>query len=173
MIVRAAPALGFAAAAILIVGGVLVYRSSSQPPKPWNTQAIHATFDSIGVEGSDHALVFYYLLENKTDTDYQIPDRLNVTVMSRRAQGTLSADDQSVRADENLFLPVGRRARFAIHTSWHYPDASANPPDEAALETYVAHSESDLNGFVLFDQRARYEIEFPATWLPGPAGQAR
>lgn len=173
MILRSAMGAGFAVTLSLIVGGAMLYSARPRSPKRWNTHAISASFDAVGSEGPDHALVFYYILENKTDRDYQLPDHFDVTVMSKLKEGTLSFDNGSYRGDEDLFLPAKQRVRFAVHSSWRCPDAAADPSAVGALAAYVNRLAPALDGFVVFDQKNRYEIELPKGWSATTAALSR
>jgi len=64
----------------LIVFAVVWYRAR---PKPWNSHTINASFDGIGVEGDNHTLVFYYIVENRTSYDYSLENKTNVLLTGR------------------------------------------------------------------------------------------
>jgi hypothetical protein len=166
---RTAPGLGFAVTLGLILGGTLLYQARPQTPKAWNTSALTATFDGVGVEGADHRLAFYYVVENNTGLDYQLPDHFDVSVMSKLKGGSLSFDNGAFKADDEMFLPAKMGVRFAIHTKWRCPDPVADPSANGALTGYVAKIAPDLDGFVLFDQRNRYQIDLPKGWPPATA----
>jgi hypothetical protein len=48
------------------------YTSRPTPQKPWDSNAITATFEHADTRGEDHHIRFLYTLENHTDTDYKI-----------------------------------------------------------------------------------------------------
>lgn len=92
VIVSVSASAGFALMLALIVGGVLWYNSHPRPPKPWNTSAIKATYDTLTAEGDDGHLVFYYVLENTTDSDYRLEESSAATIMGRlKEENSLSA----------------------------------------------------------------------------------
>jgi hypothetical protein len=163
VLTRMAPALGFLAALTLIVASALLYNACPSRPRPWNRRALIAIFNGIGTEGADQRLVFYYDVENRTGEDYRLPDHFEVTVTSKLKDGSLNPTNGSIKSDDDLFVPVGVRVRYAIHTRWSCPDLGSNQTDNA-LAACAGRSAPDLGGFVVFDERNRYEIELPKGW---------
>src|SRR5438105_11631364 len=83
-IIKAASAgAGFAIVLSLIIGGYIWYKSR---PRVWNPNAIIARFDDIDTGGQDNHLIFCYVLENTTNSDYAIPDKSKVTIMAKRSE---------------------------------------------------------------------------------------
>jgi hypothetical protein len=164
LLLRVAAGAGFAVVLSVIIGVVMLFKSHSSSPTPWNTQAISATFDSVATEGADHTLVFYYILENRTSHDYQLPDPFDVTVMAKLKEGSLSLDNGAYKGDQDLFLPANERARFGIHSALRVSDPGGAPPADGALDGSVNTLAPSLNGFVVFDQKNRYEIVMPKGW---------
>lgn len=146
----------------------------------WNSSAIQGTLAGVRVRELDptHAtVVFSYDLDNRTDTDYRLASGPNVVIMSRlKPSGSLSGDQQ-ISLDTNAFVPAKNRTRISIETSrpFDWPsqqDAAA----ERQIRQLVADEVSGLEGFVLFDQSTRYEIDLAAASPQlqaetGPAGQ--
>lgn len=170
VILRAATGAGFALALSLFVGGIAIYKAHPRAVKPWNTHAINASFSDIGVDSADGTLVFYYVLANETDRDYQLPDQFDVTVMSKLKEGALSLDNGSYKSDADVFLPARQRVRFAVHSAWRFP---ADRPGGGTLASYVNELAPSLDGFVVFDQKNRYEIELPKGWNDATAALSR
>jgi len=168
------------ACTVLGAGVAVVTKSrrsnSRQAATTWNTHAIESTLNGIQVREIDHghaAVILVYDLDNRTDSDYTLEKGPSVAVMSRlKPSGVLSTDPQ-VSVDSSTFLPAGNRTRIAleIDTRFNWPprrDAAA----EHSFRQLVAAELEGVNGFVLFDQSKRYQIELP-TVLPldrvGPA----
>ena len=145
-------------------------------PRGWNTHAIESTLNGIQVREIDHAhaaVILVYDLDNRTNSDYTLEKGPSVAVMSRlKPSGVLSADPQ-VSVDSSTFLPAGNRTRIAleIDTPFNWPPRRDRAADHSFRQLVAAELEG-VNGFVLFDQTKRYQIELP-TVLPfdrvGPA----
>ena len=111
----------FAVTMALIVGVALWYESRPKPPKPWNTEAIKATFVQARTEGEERTLVFLYAIENTTNTDYLLTDKSEALVMLRwQAQKSLSRDPGWTRIDFPVFVPAKERLRFEFHVPLSY-----------------------------------------------------
>jgi hypothetical protein len=165
---------GIAFIAALIIGGFFWYESKPKPPAPWNTTAITPKYDHIGTEEEFNYLVFYYILQNNTDYDYQISDLSNIVILAKlKRQDSFSGDKDSpyLTTDYPIFIPAGKRLRFGIHL--RYPSGKRLKADASIeerkkfrkeLEKYVDKKLSNLNGFSLFDEMNRYQIDFPNGW---------
>jgi hypothetical protein len=223
VLVSASAGAGFALVLSLIVGG---YRWYESRPKPWNTSDIKATFDHIGTESEDNTVVFFYILENTTDSDYELIDSSSVVFMARlQRDESLSHNPNFTKVDYPIFIPAKNRLRVLIHIPYSYElagflsfmrdpeflqlsveakrivlrridqDFTALPnveqerlldcvqarrqnPEQlkgcATPEQWEAHRKKlavyvnkempNLAGFVLFDKRNRYQIDFPKGW---------
>ncbi len=175
VLVSASAGAGFALMLSLIFGGYVWHQSR---PKPWNKEAIKTTFDKIGVEGVNNALVFYYTMENATDSDYRIMYASSVITMGKlKAPESLSYDRDYLDIDFPIFIPAGQRVRFAIHVPFSYvpkqspagylqkpKNEQKRDPSGEELATYVNEEMGNLDGFVLFDNVNRYQIDFPKGW---------
>jgi hypothetical protein len=135
----------------------------------WNTHAIESTLNGIQVREIDRthaAVILVYDLDNRTDSDYRLEKGPSVAIMSRlKPAGVLSTDPQ-VSVDSTAFLPAGNRTRIAleIDTPFSWP-AKRDAGAERSFRQLVAAELEGVNGFVLFDENKRYQIELP-TILP-------
>jgi hypothetical protein len=163
--------VGFAVALAIISVIVFWYQSNPKPPKPWNKEAITASYDSVAVEGEKNHIVFYYTLQNNTDFDYKPMDLSNIVAMAKlKKQKSLSGqkNDEVLRPDYPILIPAKQRIRFAFHLGYPYnkslkKDATQEEQEKYIkdIEAYVNEEFSNLDGFVLFDEMNRYQIEFP------------
>lgn len=163
----------FAATAI-IFGFSLWAENRLRIPDPWNKTAITAIYDSIGTEGSQNYLVFYYTLQNNTAFDYELSDLSNVILMADlKKQDSFAGQKNNKILQPNypVMIPAKQRLRFAVHLRYPYDkslneDASADDRKKyrKELEAYVNKHISSLNGFVLFDENHGYQIELPKGW---------
>jgi hypothetical protein len=154
--------------ALVLTAGTLYLRRGGSAPKPWNSNAITATY--VGAQlrelDSGSAAVFLaYEVQNHTDSDYQLADGPRNLVMSRlRADGSLSSQEQ-VRLSYPTFLPARQRARIALEipSSFNWP-ADNDPAFQDRLRDFVNQKLTEVQAFVLFDQADRFQIEFPSGW---------
>ncbi len=146
-------------------------RPSAASPNAWNAGAIQSTLAGVRVRELDAthaAVVFFYDLDNRTDNDYRLASGPNVVIMSRlQPNGSLSSD-QPITLDSAAFVPAKNRTRIALEIShaFDWPtqrDAAA----ERQVRQFVADQVAGLEGFVLFDQATRYQIDL-ATTSPEP-----
>ena len=145
------------------------FGSTDAAPNSWNSGAIHGTLAAVRVRELDptHAtVIFFYDLENRTDTDYRLSSGPNVVIMNRlQSSGILSSDEQ-ISLDAAAFVPAKNRTRIALETThaFEWP-AQRDAAAEKQLRQFVVDQVSGLEGFVLFDQATRYQIEL-ATSTP-------
>jgi len=164
--------MGASSLVLLLVGAMAARRisrvqtASAGIQNAWNSRAIQSTFAGVRVREIDaaHAAVtFLYDLDNQTGADYHLDAGPNVVIMSRIAAGGSLSSEQQISLAAPAFLPAGDRARIAleIRCPFSWP-ARKDALAEAAFKELVANRLSGLQGFVLFDQSSRYQIELPA-----------
>jgi hypothetical protein len=138
----------------------------------WNSRAIESTLAGVRVREVDstHAdVVFLYDLENRTDSDYRLSSGPNVVIMSRlQPSGSLSSDQQ-VSLDSAAFVPAKNRTRISLRVNHPFDwPAQRDTAAERQLRQFVADEVAGLQGFVLFDQATRYQIELATTSPESP-----
>jgi hypothetical protein len=171
MMVRAAwIAAGVCSLAVVLLA-VEFHRSgsTSAAPNSWNSGAIHGTLAAVRVRELDPAhaaVIFFYDLENRTDSDYRLSSGPNVVIMSRLQSGGILSSDQQITLDAAAFVPAKNRTRIALEIThgFEWP-AQRDAAAEKQLRQFVVDQVSGLEGFVLFDQGTRYQIEL-ATSTP-------
>ncbi|MGH9685571.1 MAG: hypothetical protein ACRD5K_00580 [Candidatus Acidiferrales bacterium] len=162
--------IGILACALLFFAAAYFWRAprvvqSADGPKPWNTRAITSVFTGVKVRELDatHAAVdFIYDLENRTDRDYQLTPGPGAVVMRRlKADGSLSSD-RDARLVSAAFVPINDRTRITMEMteSFGWPAKQDDAADQK-LRDFVTREAAGLQGFVIFDQSSRYEIELP------------
>jgi hypothetical protein len=157
----------------IAAGSFLWYESHPKPPesaKPWNSKAVTAEFDFLDIVGDESNIAFYYTLQNNTETDYQLPE--DPQVMARlKDEKSLTAAKDMIKKVDSVFIPQKQRARYVIIFNGSYPEkkkADYVNEEKAAfrnrLKQYLNKHADDLDGFVVFDNANRYEIDFPKGW---------
>ena len=152
------------------------YSSRPKPPKPWDANAITATFEHTDTIGDNHHLRFLYSMENHTDFDYKIETaNLRVTAVIGQGNSLFGGAGQVKFEDESVFLPAKQRALISLELpAYKYPGSDVllrDTPDERkkyrdAVQKYVNDELPKLNGFAAFDEINRYRINFPDGWKP-------
>jgi len=175
--------LSAAALLFLVLGRSSKQAVSPKQPEGWNSNAIRSSFEGVQVKEVDPAhaaLMFSYDLENTTDSDYHLSNDPKVVIMARlKSNGCLRTED-STQIDNSVFLPARTRARIALEVtySFNWPaqmfPGQVGPVTQEKFRSFVAAKVADLQGFILFDQTARYQIELPSGWqeLQPPAASA-
>jgi hypothetical protein len=181
--------LGTAVGLAVIVGGLLWYENRPKPPtppkppKPWDVASIKAEYDYVDTEGDKNSLVFYYILENTTDFDYELQNdnrvRMNATLEQQKSLSPFSAGDFE-KIDYPIFVPAKKRVRFSIHIGYTYPVKQKENADleerrayRRGIEKYVADKMGNLDGFDLLEETNRYEIIFPAGWKQSSSANSK
>jgi hypothetical protein len=129
----------------------------------WNSRAIEGTLAGVRVREVDPghaAVVFLYDLDNRTDTDYRLSSGPNVVIMSRLQPNGSFSSEQQVSLDSAAFVPAKNRTRISLEVNHPFDwPAQKDAAAERQLRQFVADQVSGLQGFVLFDQATRYQIE--------------
>jgi hypothetical protein len=131
----------------------------------WNSQAIGSTFAGARVREIDPthaAVIFFYDLDNRTNSDYRLDAGAGVVIMSRLDPGGSLSSDAQINLDSSEFIPAGDRTRIGVRAirAFNWPlrnDVIAADQFRQLISSQVI----GLEGFVLFDQEHRYQIELP------------
>lgn len=166
--------VGFSVTLVSLIGLYVWHENQPKPPKPWNTSAIVSTFDYIDTEGNDNTIVFYYTIQNNTDYDYELSKTAQSILLAKlEKQNSLSGtrDDEFLKYDKSVYVPAKQRLRFAIHLRYptsfklkHGASEEEKGEFRRTLSKYLKDEASNLNGFVLFDEENRYQIDFAKGW---------
>jgi hypothetical protein len=140
---------------------------SSASANAWNSRAIQSTLAGVRVRELDSthaAVLFFYDLDNRTDNDYRLSNGPNVVIMSRLQQNGSLSGDETISLDSAAFVPARNRTRIALEISHAFDwPAQSDAAAERQVRQFVADQVAGVEGFVLFDQATRYQIELAAT----------
>jgi hypothetical protein len=154
--------------ALLLSGRWQHSQASDKSPIPWNAHALQTTYAGVRVreiDPSNAAVVFLYDLDNKSESDYELAKSGNVVVMSRLKSSHTLSSEKPVNLSASAFVPANNRTRIALEVSepFNWPNRMDNT-SENRFRDLVTQEVSDLDGFVIFDQSHRFQIDLPASW---------
>ncbi len=167
---------GVASLLIVLLAGLLLWFTGRFPQSeiaaksaaPWNIHALQTAYAGVRVreiDASNAAVVFLYDIDNKSGSDYKLVKGPDVVVMSRlKSAGTLSSE-KPVTLSASAFVPVNNRTRIALEIAepFSWP-AHMDSSSEARFRELIAQETADVDGFVIFDQAHRYQIDLPGSW---------
>jgi hypothetical protein len=165
--------LSAAALLFLVLNPPPKQTTAPKHPEGWNSNAIRSSFDGIQVKEIDPthaALILSFDLENTTDSDYHLSKDQKVLIMGRLKSNSSFKAEDSMQIDDAVFLPAGSRARIALKVSYafNWPTqmvpGQVGPLTQEKFRRFVAGKVDNLQGFILFDEAARYQIELPGGW---------
>ena len=145
--------LCFGVGVALTFAGIVGVAWYSSRHKPWNEHAISTMFDGFYYEMSSSPanealspvhVVLQYVVLNSTSSDYVLSPEKTLIVLHK---GTLDAHP-NFQIGGRVIIPAGQRTRVEVLA----------PP------TY--NTTWDVDGFILFDSVARYEIAFSRPTKP-------
>ncbi|HYL09231.1 MAG TPA: hypothetical protein VEU31_00715 [Candidatus Acidoferrales bacterium] len=153
-------------AAALLYAGISFGRSRLGARKTWSPDPVGATYVATQLRQMDkaHAALFLaYDLENRTDLDYHLDDS-SILMSKLKSDGSLS-QEEPIRLSYPVFLPGRRRVRIAIELAQPFVwPAPGDPRLQDKLRDFVKQSLANTDGFVLFNQAGRLEVELPGAW---------
>jgi hypothetical protein len=149
------------AGAVLAIAGIgTTAYSLSHRVKPWNRAAVTSEYGSLSTEGSDHTLVFRYVLINNTDQDYRVDDVSTVQIAGKlKSQNSLVFGLSGFeKADSPIYVPARSRVRMSIHANLRYTSGEPSSDADAAwrdyqlqLARFASKEMPNLGGYVVFD----------------------
>lgn len=160
---------GFAVLFVFCAFAIRWYESRPKPPKPWNQMAITARFDRAQIS-EEQTYQIYFVLQNTTEEDYRLEESSGTVIDAKLSKGALSYCSECIKLDYPIYIPAKQSLQISINFRYHFPKTL---PKETAEERKALHKEvaayltSDLpglDGFVIFDQEKRYEINLPPGW---------
>ena len=157
--------------------------AKAAPPPAWNAGSVRGTFAGLEVHQVDPShvqLIFYYDVDNSTDSDYQLAKGPGTVVMTRlKSNGSLSSDI-AIELDHSVFVPARNRTRVSLQStqSFSWPSGmlagQMGAANQDKFRALVAQQVGNFSGFVLFDQATHTQIELPGGWqeLQAPVAAA-
>jgi hypothetical protein len=170
----AAAAAGITLVLCLALGGLIWYKAR---PRPWNTTAVTASeIPTFGADtGKDAKIHLRYPAQNHTDTDYKVEKVNDLRIMARLKNGALTSplEGDYISIDGPLFIPAQQSGTISLVVLSVTPAAQAS---EQTNEDYHEQIRDALNqsmnafqGFAIFDEKNRYQIDLPKWAVTKPA----
>lgn len=165
---------GFATVGAIVLGIIAWWSNRPPKPKPWNPNAITAAFSTMSSEGEKNTLEFIFTLENHTDNDYRVSDGSQAHLGAQLHDANEISFEQGdfLKADYPIYIPAHDKVRFMLHVGYPFAEKEdLNPSDDARhdyntkLAAFATKEFSNLSGFVLMDENARYKIVMPSGWI--------
>ena len=170
---------GFAVASALLITAVSWY---SHRPKQWDSSAIIGKFDHCSIDDA-YKISVYYTLENTTNIDYEINDNSAIRLFHKNRQGVLDVMEVTwkessgkgnksplLEYSKSIFLPAGRKTPYSI--TWNVSFQNDFSPNILKLNSmeqsklvsdFLSRDKAwSFNGFVMYDENRKYEIDFPS-----------
>jgi hypothetical protein len=166
---------GFAAMLSLIIGVIAWYSSRPQPPQSWNVSAIVAKEPPGFAASTDGKRIeLRYVLENTTETDYDISFEYYFKTMMRGKKGTLSQPFSSQQASLALPIFIPSKQKGVVKLSISLAGIPSRKPNQSedeyheVLRAYLQDYFKSLDDFVLFDVVNHFQINLPRWKANGP-----
>lgn len=166
---------GFAVALAVMIGIFAWNESRPKPPRPWDASAIKAKYYRVSTS-SDSQLEFEYILENTTDLDYKLEEYSGARIAGRLGDtgGFVGfGDKENIKLEVPVYIPAHNKTRITVKLPAYgyekrYPGNTATQEEIHAYYVGVAEHVSaklaNLNGFSIFDDGNRYQIDLPNGW---------
>jgi hypothetical protein len=172
LLISAGFGAGFAICAAAIVAAGYWY---STRPKPWNKNALGATFTGLQVstrpQETSYKVDFSYDVQNTTQRNYGFQSA-NFTLLAvlpdgnalSKEFGNYQAEDPTI--DGPAFIPAKGKARIHVVVFYEYPSefTATEKNDVTKVNKSVNRRLRQVAGFVAFDQTNHYELDLPGVW---------
>jgi hypothetical protein len=175
LLIRAA---GYGAGTVAMLGiialGIFLWIEHAQRPKPFDTHALTAEYESLHVAGDDRTFVFIYAIQNNSDYDYSLSNGNDIQFGATLKNGALLNEDKKITIGYPLLVPAKSKVSVFVNSGLHYKGGPPEPgSDNYAVNKdyriqasrYLVSSARNLSGFTLFDTLHRYKVAFPDGWV--------
>jgi hypothetical protein len=162
---------GFAAILVAAIAGWLVFQSLPETPKPWNRDAIKATYADLYMDTGDRPVAtFKYMLENTTPHDYYLPsDPRTAFVVLPDGKGM--SQEEELTWDKGVYVPPGQKVSVSFKITYDYNESypKSDRDNLDKLSKFMTRRLKELAGFAVLDRTNRYQVTFPKGWQDSPS----
>jgi hypothetical protein len=161
--------VGLALGLAVIAGAIYWYSSRPKQPKPWNFNAIKATYTVLQgqVRGDDVHLTFVYALHNPNDVDYSLPGEVSAELMRKLPNDGGFQKLNGASWGERVIIPAKQTVNVEFDVPIHLSDfntKSTEMENEEKFAKFTARRLSEMDGLAFFDYSNRYRIDLPNGW---------
>lgn len=164
----AAAAAGITLALCIAAACVFWYVMRPKPQKPWNAAALTASQPpSFAAYGKELHIYLRYDVQNHTSNDYSIGKSNHLRLMGRYPSGSLTTplEDDDISIEGPVFIPAQHTGMMTLQFKAVIPVAKeAKQSDEdyhEQLRFLLNKTSGSLDGFTVFDEDNRYQINLP------------
>ena len=163
----AAAAAGITLALCIAAACAFWYASRPKPPKPWNTTAL-TTIEAPAITSysNENHIFLRYRVQNHTDKDYSIDKTQHLRVMGKYPNGSLTSplEDNYVSPELPIFIPAQHTEMITLEIRDSVARGAKVSDDEYREQIRAHLNRISLDGFAVFDEENRYQIDLPK-WL--------
>ncbi len=170
--------LSLGAGAVLAVLASASSGHSWYARREWDTSRITATLDHVENDRTNNTLAFWYKVENKTGRDYRIDQTAEASLFAKFDGPRGASKYQLLQLQHPIAVPAGRSAAVRLDYGRACPSApGASPPTGQAailqreLISCINKEYASLGGFVLYDRKNRYGLDFGLDWAKADPGR--
>ncbi len=161
---------------LCLLGAVaLWYVSRPKPTPPWNENALTTNeLPSFGVNDDDNSFYLSYTVQNAMSTDYTI-EHLQPKLLAVVSNGSLSnpIEENRLTLRTPIFIPSHQKGTITVYLkALKAPEQKRDESDDVyheRLRQYLNDHVKGVQGFVLFDESSRYQINLPRWAADKPA----
>jgi len=178
LLISAGAGAGAILATVLVLLTMVWYSARTKDPAPWNANAMQAKYDKVGTGSTlngqgdkTQEIRFYYVVTNQTDSDYKVGQADSISLMGKLEDERSLLNEEAITIDRPFFIPPKQSVRLTIHVANYglkevEPDRNSSEHEQYInrLIEYINHDMGNLDGFVLYDNSTRYQINFPSGW---------
>jgi hypothetical protein len=161
----AAAGAGAALMLCFLGAAVLWYISRPKPIRPWNDKALIANdMPGFGRDSDDSTFSFSYTVQNATGSDYALDSFQQPKLLAVIDDGSLSnpIDEKRLVLRTPIFIPSHQKGTITIRLkALKAPEQKQDEPDDTyheRLRQYLNDHIKSVEGFVLFDESNRYQV---------------
>jgi hypothetical protein len=145
----------------------LWYFSRPKPTPPWNEKALTTNEPpGFGVNDDDNSFYFSYTVQNAMSTDYVI-ENLQPKLLAVVSNGSLSnpIEEKRLTLRTPIFIPSHQKGTITVYLkALKAPEQKRDESDDLyheRLRQYLNDHVKGVQGFVVFDESSRYQINLP------------
>jgi hypothetical protein len=159
---------------LIFVVGIVVFTYAvwhSSRPQPWNDKAMVTEYADLRISSTGSAynnIEANYFVTNMSNMDYQLSKSNIVMVKVPGSSGLREAPDVAIAQD--FFIPAKQKVSVSFRLPLQNRDIfneAVTKKNQVEIKKLLAKELQDVDGFVVFDPLAKYQISFSNGWKKG------